>query len=117
VVSGGKAYIIETPEGYVVGYLRDEVGELVKIYGVAWIYILKDSKIYYVEFKHLVNPSRLNKGCRGIYTDNRIMVYECSKGVEKFVESIAKNVREIAEYEYYVYSALKKALPHLFPTQ
>ena len=116
-MSSNKAYIIETPEGYVVGYLRDNYGELVKIYGVAWIYILKDSKIYYVEFKHLVNPSKLGQGCRGIYTDNRIMVYECSKGVEKFVESIAKNVREIAEYEYYVYSALKKALPHLFPTQ
>jgi hypothetical protein len=95
----------------------DEYGEYIKIYGIAWIYMVKNSKIYYVEFKHLIDPKVLNEGCRPIMYTGEDTVYECSKGIERFIEKHAKAISEIPDEYKYLYTILRKAVPHLFSTQ
>jgi hypothetical protein len=76
--------------------------------------MVKDSKIYYVAFKNLVDHRRLVMGCRGLHYTDKYVVYECGKGVEKFIELHAESVIEVDKDEDSIYTLLEKDLPFLF---
>jgi len=117
VVSGGKAYIIEDMGGYTIEWKLLKNGDLIGVYGVEFIYWLNNGKIYRVEFRRPVNPSYLLTGCYPIFYTGENTVYECGKGVERFIERHAKAISEISDEYKYLYTILRKALPRLFSTQ
>jgi hypothetical protein len=98
-----KVYLIDAWENHRWGWRKIGDMSVHTLVGYESIYIVSDSKIYFVEFKRVISLSRVNNKCKDIYYQGRWIVKECDASVRDLVLRNAKEIRQVPEDDQFMY--------------
>jgi len=102
----GKVYLIEAWENHKWGWRRVNGVNDYTVVGYKSIYVVDNSKIYYVKFKQTIPLSRIDNKCVNVYYQGRWTVKKCDPSVVDIITRNAKEKREVPEDDHFLYQFL-----------
>jgi len=101
-----KIHLIKSPHWHKYGWKRVKGSSVWSIVGYSGIYLVKDGKIYFVDFKQTIPLSRIDRRCKALAVTGVYTLLECDSTIEDIILKNSKRIVKISEEDQFLYMFL-----------